>query len=90
MMRNAERCGRRGKTLVPVLCAAGLLGVAYGMARENNPVFLVGLLFVVAGYLLIRRGLKASVAPMEEKGGSPGPEERDAQAPPRRLPGGNG
>jgi hypothetical protein len=32
--------------------------VAYGMAEKNDPVFVAGLVFVIAGYLLIRRKLK--------------------------------
>lgn len=43
------------------LCVIGLAGVAYGMIRENHLVFLLGLAAVIAGYLLIRKNLKASL-----------------------------
>jgi LPXTG-motif cell wall-anchored protein len=31
------------------------------MIRDNNAVFVIGLLFVIGGYLLIRRKLKESI-----------------------------
>ncbi len=37
----------------------GVSGVAYGMVAENDVLFVVGLVFVVGGYLIIRRRLKA-------------------------------
>jgi len=49
------------KTLIAFLCGLGIGGVAYGMATKNHPVFITGLVFAVAGYLLIRRRLKASI-----------------------------
>jgi hypothetical protein len=49
---------KKEKFLITLLCGLGILAVVYGMAKENNPIFLVGLLFVIAGYLLIRRRLK--------------------------------
>ena len=49
---------KREKPLIAVLCILGPCAVAYGMIRENHPIFLVGLLLVIAGYLLIRRRLK--------------------------------
>jgi LPXTG-motif cell wall-anchored protein len=39
----------------------GVLAVSYGMIKENNAVFILGLLFVIGGYLLIRRKLKESL-----------------------------
>jgi LPXTG-motif cell wall-anchored protein len=29
--------------------------VAYGMLKDNNLIFIIGMLFVIGGYLLIRR-----------------------------------
>ncbi len=49
------------KTLTAVICVLGISGVAYGMIEKNDPVFIVGLFFVIAGYLLIRRKLKSRV-----------------------------
>ncbi|MBW2615858.1 MAG: hypothetical protein JRD02_06765 [Deltaproteobacteria bacterium] len=47
------------KILIALTCVLGISGVAYGMAEKNDPVFIAGLCFVIAGYLLIRRELKA-------------------------------
>jgi len=49
------------KSIIVFLCAIGIFCVVYGMGKENNTVFIVGLLLVIAGYLLIRRKLKESV-----------------------------
>lgn len=43
-----------------ILLVVGVVGVAYGMTEENHPVFILGLLIGIAGYLLIRRELKDS------------------------------
>jgi LPXTG-motif cell wall-anchored protein len=48
----------RSKALMALLCALGTVGVSYGMLTDNNIAFIVGLLFGIAGYLLIRRKLK--------------------------------
>jgi len=39
----------------------GIVAVAYGMLKDNNPIFIIGLLFVIGGYLLIRRKIKESI-----------------------------
>jgi LPXTG-motif cell wall-anchored protein len=49
------------KSIIVFLCAIGMTCIVYGMGKENNIVFIVGLLLVIAGYLLIRRKLKKSV-----------------------------
>ena len=46
------------KTIAIIICILGVSSVAYGMSRDNNVVFVVGLLFIVGGYLMIRRKLK--------------------------------
>jgi len=48
---------KKEKILSIVLCVMGILGVAYGMSNENDPIFITGLLFIIGGYLLIRRRL---------------------------------
>ena len=48
------------KTICALRCILGVFGVAYGMSSGNNPVFIVGLLFVAGGYLMIRRKLKGN------------------------------
>lgn len=49
------------KAFIVFLCAAGVMLVAYGMVNKDNPLFIVGLVFVVGGYLLIRKELKQSI-----------------------------
>ena len=49
------------KVLLIFACAAGLSAVFYGMAKENDVVFIIGLLIVIGAYLVIRKRLKASL-----------------------------
>jgi len=49
------------KGLIVLTCIFGISGVAYGMAGKNDSVFIVGLFFIIGGYLLIRRKLKDRV-----------------------------
>jgi len=50
--------GMKENALTLGLCGIGVVGVAYGMIRENHVVFIIGLLFVIAGYWRIRKKLK--------------------------------
>lgn len=49
------------KIITATLCVIGISAVLYGMTKKNNPVFLVGIAFVIAGYLMIRKKLKESI-----------------------------
>jgi hypothetical protein len=49
------------KILTAFLCITGISATAYGMLKKNNPIFLMGIAFVIAGYLLIRKKLKESI-----------------------------
>ncbi len=49
------------KVLFTGACVLGILGVSYGMVNKDHPVFIAGLVFVVAGYLMIRKKLKAHI-----------------------------
>ena len=51
----------RQKALILIICAIGIVAVSYGMAKGNNAVFIVGIVFVIAGYLLIRRRIKEHI-----------------------------
>jgi len=44
-----------------LLLVLSVLGVAYGMAEKNHPVFILGLLVGIVAYLLIRKRLKDSI-----------------------------
>jgi hypothetical protein len=46
---------------IVVLGILGIPSVVYGMMMENHPIFIIGLIFIVMAYLLIRRRLKASI-----------------------------
>lgn len=46
------------KNIAIVICVLGVLCVLYGMIKGNDVLFMVGLVFVVGGYLIIRRKLK--------------------------------
>lgn len=46
------------KNIAIVICVLGVLCVLNGMIKGNDVLFMVGLVFVVGGYLIIRRKLK--------------------------------
>jgi len=48
------------KPLLILICVIGITAVGYGMLKDNDPIFILGIVFVTAGYLLIRRTLKDS------------------------------
>jgi hypothetical protein len=48
--------------LIALMCIAGIGGVSYGMLNDDNVVFITGVLFAIAGYLLIRRRLKQHIS----------------------------
>ena len=45
-------------TLISLICVIGIVAVSYGRLNDSNLVFVIGLLFVIGGYLLIRRRIK--------------------------------
>jgi hypothetical protein len=49
---------RWGKALVIIVFGVGILTTLYGMMKENNDVFLIGLVFIIVGYALVRPKLK--------------------------------
>ena len=46
------------RTLISLICVIGILAVSYGTLNNNNLIFIIGLPFVIGGYLLIRRSIK--------------------------------
>jgi len=46
------------KLLIILMCVIGLAGVCYGMLRHSNVAFIIGVVFVIGGYLVIRKRLK--------------------------------
>ena len=49
------------KIALIVLCSGGIAAIFFGMVKENNGVFVVGIILVIGGYLMIRKRLKESV-----------------------------
>jgi hypothetical protein len=47
--------------LIALMCVVGIGGVSYGMLNDDNVVFITGVLFAIAGYLLLRRKLKQHI-----------------------------
>ena len=47
-----------GKTLIIIVFVVGILTTLYGMMKDNNDVFLIGLVFIVVGYALVRTTLR--------------------------------
>jgi hypothetical protein len=56
-----KRVTMKEKAYIFLLCLLGIVGVSYGMVNKNHPVFIAGLMFVVVGYLMIRKKLKAHI-----------------------------
>ena len=63
------------KIIIPFLLIAGGAAIAYGMLCKNNYVFIPGIVMAFAGYRLISKGLKKSIAKQE-------PDIPDIPAPP--------
>ena len=60
-MENEPEDLMREQVITVLICVFGLSAVSYGMIKDNHIIFIIGLMFVVGGYLLIRRKLKASI-----------------------------
>lgn len=48
----------KGKTLIIIIFAVGILTTLYGMLKDNNDIFIIGLVVVIVGYALVRTKLK--------------------------------
>ena len=46
------------KALILGICTFGIIAVSYGVAKDDNLIFVIGILFVIGGYLPIRRRIK--------------------------------
>ncbi len=49
------------KNLIILICMIGVVAVSYGMLTDNTLIFIIGLICILAGYLLIRRKIKESI-----------------------------
>jgi len=46
------------KTLVIIVFVVGILTTLYGMMKDNDDVFIIGMVFIIVGYALVRTKLK--------------------------------
>jgi general stress protein CsbA len=53
------------KIVIILLCLIGLAAVSYGMITDNDVVFIIGVIFVIAGYVVIRKRIKKSIREKE-------------------------
>ena len=49
------------KALILIICAIGIVAVSYGMAKDDNVIFVLGIVFIIGGYLLIRKRIKEHI-----------------------------
>ena len=61
MIEEPSKCETRKRILIIALCLSGIISVGYGMIMDSDGVFVLGIICVIAGYLLIRRKLKESL-----------------------------
>ena len=59
MAQTATGDSLKQKALILIICTIGIVAVSYGVAKDNNVVFVIGIAFVIGGYLLIRRRMSA-------------------------------
>lgn len=57
MEQKGTRDILKNKMFIILIYIIGIVAVSYGMLNDGNLVFIIGLLFVIAGYLLTRRKL---------------------------------
>jgi uncharacterized membrane protein YjjP (DUF1212 family) len=61
MKQNGTQDILKNKALVIIICMVGIVAVSYGMVRDNDFVFIIGIMLIIGGYLLIRRRIKAHI-----------------------------
>ncbi len=61
MEQKGTRDSFKHKALIFIICTFGIVAVSYGMAKDNNVIFVLGIVFLIGGYLLIRRRIKEHI-----------------------------
>ena len=51
----------KNRALLILVCVVGTALILYGMAKDDNLIFVIGVLFVIGGYLLVRRRIKKHI-----------------------------
>ena len=54
-------CIRKNKNLAVFIGVIGVVAVSYGILKDNDVIFIIGLVLVCGGYLLMRRRIKESI-----------------------------
>ena len=49
------------KALILIICIIGIVAVSYGVSKDDNVIFVIGIVFIIGGYLLIRRRIKEHI-----------------------------
>ena len=49
------------KTLISLICVIGIVAVSYGLVKDNDVIFIIGIILLIGGYLLIRRRIKEHI-----------------------------
>lgn len=55
----------KGKAFIIIPCIVGPVAVSYGMIMDHDVIFIIGIIFVIAGYLMIRIRIKKSIREKE-------------------------
>jgi len=55
----------KGKILIIIFCVIGLAAVSYGMIMDNDVAFIMGIIFVIAVYAMIRKRIIKSIREKE-------------------------
>jgi len=61
MKQNGTQDIFKNKAFVIIICIVGIVAVSYGMVKDNDVVFIIGIILVIGGYLLIRRRIKEHI-----------------------------
>ena len=51
----------KNKNLAVLMGLIGVGGVSYGILRDNDLIFIIGLFLIFGGYLLFRKRIKESI-----------------------------
>jgi hypothetical protein len=49
------------KALILIICTIGIVAVLYGVAKDHDVIFVIGIFFIIGGHLLIRRRIKEHI-----------------------------
>ena len=62
MKQNGTQDILKKKPFVIIMCLVGIVAVSFGMVKDNDVVFIIGIILIIGGYLLIRRRIKEHIS----------------------------